>query len=259
MAWIEVHDNLPDHPKVIDLADLLNMDKDAVVGKLIRLWTWALNSREDGYLRAQDATTVADVMRVKLKPAALIVALVEVGFLDPADGGYRIHDWDEHVSRLMELRERRRSQARERKQRQRAKERDGHADVTRDTEHQNPACHAATVPKPNQEDEDDTISSPWSAGAREDIHRLSTFEVEKAFREKVGRAPSPAESEFLLGVPESSELVLEAIRRAAVNGAQSVTAYAGTALAQWARAGIGTVEQLEAWEAEWRDPFAALE
>ena len=45
MAWIELHDNLPDHQKTIDLANELRIDKDTVVGKLVRLWTWALNEQ----------------------------------------------------------------------------------------------------------------------------------------------------------------------------------------------------------------------
>jgi len=48
MSWIEIHDNLPDHPKVGEVAEALKMDNDAVVGKLVRLWTWAINNREDG-------------------------------------------------------------------------------------------------------------------------------------------------------------------------------------------------------------------
>ena len=86
MAWIELPDTLPDHPKVIDLAELLRLDKDAVVGKLVRLWTWALGSREDGRLRSRDMQTLADVMRWKGKAQRLVDALVEVRLRDPRLG-----------------------------------------------------------------------------------------------------------------------------------------------------------------------------
>lgn len=105
MAWIELHDTLPDHPKVIDLAELLRLDKDAVVGKLVRLWTWALGSREDGRLRRRDLQTLADVMRWKGKAQRLADALVEVRLLDPAEDGWVIHDWDEHVGIYLERKE----------------------------------------------------------------------------------------------------------------------------------------------------------
>lgn len=259
MAWIELHDNLPDHPKVIDLAEALNLDKDAVVGKLIRLWVWALNSREDGFLRTKDESTIADIMRYRGKPKTLIKALVEVRFLDPADGGYMIHGWDDHVSRLMEMRERRRAQARSRKQKQRAKERDGHAVVTRDTDDVNMQCHAATVPKPYLDDDDDTYNSLSSVRAREDIHRLSTDCLAESYRSYVGKDPTPAEADALADFARfnPAELVGEAVHRAATHGCKSVVAYVGRELAQWSAAGVETIEQLEEWEAEWRDPFAA--
>ena len=34
MAWIELHDNLPDHNKVLDVSEALKRDKDLVVGKI---------------------------------------------------------------------------------------------------------------------------------------------------------------------------------------------------------------------------------
>lgn len=258
MAWIELHDTLPDHTKVLDLSAALKMDKDAVVGKLIRLWVWALNNREDGLIRARDVPTVGDVMRIKGKAEKVIAAMVKVRLLDPVEGGYMIHGWDEHVHRLMETRERNRAQARERKRRQRANEKSSHVDVTRDVRDTNPACHAATVPKPYQEDDEDTNNSLSSARAQEVIHRFSTLEAEKAYRDNVGRAPTPAELEFLSNLSDPPELIVEAIKRAAFNGSRSVCAYVGQELAQWCSAGLNTVEQLEEWEAEWRDPFERL-
>lgn len=259
MAWIELHDNLPDHPKVIDLAEALNLDKDAIVGKLIRLWVWALNSREDGFLRTKDEPTIADIMRFRGKPKTLVKALLEARFLDPADGGYMIHGWDDHVSRLMELRERRRAQARTRKQKQRAKERDSHGDVTRDTECAYAQCHAATVPKPYLDDDDDSNNSLSSARTREDIHMLSTDDLAKIYRSCVGKEPTPAETDALAGFVQfnPAELVGEAVRRAALYGCKSVIAYVGRELAQWNAAGVETIEQLEECEAEWQDLFTA--
>ena len=121
MAWMELHDTLPDHPKVICAAAALGMDKDTFVGKLVRLWVWALNHRESGRLLEGELETVAEVMRCQERPAALVAALVEVGLLDRVKGGYVIHDWEQYVSMLMAKREERRSQTRQRVQRYREK------------------------------------------------------------------------------------------------------------------------------------------
>lgn len=160
MAWIELHDTLPDHDKVLQVADELKIDKDLVVGKLVRLWTWAINNREDGRFKSRDADTIAEVMRYKGKAQRLLAALINARLIDEVDGGYVIHDWDERVGMLMSKREASRTQARERKRRQRDRERElatvvtskkeeSHASVTRDITGTSHASHAVTVPKPN--------------------------------------------------------------------------------------------------------------
>lgn len=170
MAWIEAHDTLPDHPKVLRAAKMLRLDSDALVGKLLRLWTWALSNREDGILSDLDAGVLHRIMNYGGKADKLLAALTEVRLLDALpDGRYAIHDWDEHVAMLMEQRDRKRTQARERQRRRRAagaapeaREEDApcHAPVTRDTSvtqppsvtrdvtHDVTPCHAVTVPYP---------------------------------------------------------------------------------------------------------------
>lgn len=153
MAWIELHDNLPDHEKVIEVAATLKMDKDMVVGKLVRLWTWAVNNREDGLLRDHDISTVAEKMRFRGKPQHLIDALANARLLDPVDGGYMIHDWDERVGMLMAKREDARAQSRQRTARYRARQKGedvtaGNALQERDVTDEVTPCNAVTVPKP---------------------------------------------------------------------------------------------------------------
>lgn len=163
MAWIELHDTLPDHPKTLATSSALRIDKDLLIGKLCRLWTWCLSNRENGFIADNEIDTVAEIMRWSKKSKALFDALCvvpvgfEYGFLEVVDGGYLIHDWDERIEMLRDKREERRQQARLRKQRQRDKvrdkerdchdgevddERDCHADVTRDKRD----SHAVTVP-----------------------------------------------------------------------------------------------------------------
>jgi hypothetical protein len=46
--WIKVETTLPDKPEVLAIAGLLEIDPDAVVGKLIRIWSWADQHTVDG-------------------------------------------------------------------------------------------------------------------------------------------------------------------------------------------------------------------
>ena len=42
MAWIESHQDLADHPKMIRCALELGIEEAAMIGYLHRLWWWAL-------------------------------------------------------------------------------------------------------------------------------------------------------------------------------------------------------------------------
>lgn len=120
MAWIEAHDTLPDHPKTIAASTALKIDKDALVGKLWRFWTWALTNRASGFIPSIDMGTVAERMRWTKKPSSLFEGLCAVpdgyehGFLFPVEGGYMIHDWDVYTNRYM-AQENARKKDRERK------------------------------------------------------------------------------------------------------------------------------------------------
>jgi len=46
--WMKVECALPDKPEVWQIAEALNMDPDAVVGKLIRVWRWFDQQTHDG-------------------------------------------------------------------------------------------------------------------------------------------------------------------------------------------------------------------
>jgi hypothetical protein len=46
--WIKVEVNLPDKPEVWQIAGILGIDSDAVVGKLIRIWRWFDQHTENG-------------------------------------------------------------------------------------------------------------------------------------------------------------------------------------------------------------------
>lgn len=97
--WIESYATLPDHPKTVASAQILKIDRDALVGKLMRLWHWALQRHRDGFIPASERDFVAEIMRWPKKPATLFEALCAVpyghekGFLYEVENGYLINDW----------------------------------------------------------------------------------------------------------------------------------------------------------------------
>ena len=46
--WIKVQKDTPDKPEVLAIAARMNMDPDAVVGKLVRIWSWFDTHTTDG-------------------------------------------------------------------------------------------------------------------------------------------------------------------------------------------------------------------
>ena len=240
MAWIELHDTLPDHDKVILVADLLKMDKDMVVGKLVRLWTWALNNREDGTFRKRDAETIAEIMRYKGKPQRLVDAMVESHLLDVVEEVYVIHGWDERVGMLRAKRETQRAQAKQRAKRFRDAKKgvvtdDNNANVTRYASVMETQNNADTVPKPYLIEEDEEDSIKQEARAREE------------FKQQIGREPTGAEASALSGCAcvYDADLVLRALEQAGYYAAAAPMPYVNKTLDGWSSKGIRTVDQLD--------------
>jgi hypothetical protein len=102
LAWIELHDTLGSHRKTYALADALDIPQYAAVGILGLLWTWALNSAQDGDLSKFPPHAIARAAFWQKKPELLTEALIECGWLD-AD--MRLHDWETYAGRLIDKRE----------------------------------------------------------------------------------------------------------------------------------------------------------
>lgn len=48
--WIKFETTTPDKPEIFAIAEQLQLDPDAVVGKLMRVWIWADSQTEDGHI-----------------------------------------------------------------------------------------------------------------------------------------------------------------------------------------------------------------
>lgn len=116
-AWIKVYHDLSDHPKTYALADALGMRQYSAVGIVVSLWIWALIHAPDGDLTRFPDSAIARACHWDKKPADLVAALAESGFLD----GRRLHDWDEYAGAIIEAEQTRREKTRKRVEAHRAK------------------------------------------------------------------------------------------------------------------------------------------
>ncbi len=101
MAWIEVHQSLVDHRKVVNASAALGRGTSPVllVGHLVTLWSWALDNAEDG--GPLTASEVAHGARWTRDAQAFTDALVSARLLDHIDGAYWLHDWADYAGRLV--------------------------------------------------------------------------------------------------------------------------------------------------------------
>jgi hypothetical protein len=75
--WIKFETTTPDKQEVHDIAATLNLDPDAVVGKLMRVWRWF-----DGHTKNGDASvTVSALLNREVGVEGFIDAMVNVGWI----------------------------------------------------------------------------------------------------------------------------------------------------------------------------------
>lgn len=120
MAWIESHQHLEKNGKVLELSNMLGINKYQAIGHLHALWWWALDNAEDGDLKRFSNATVTQacgwenyikdeigLSRVneitnRDKGDCFVDALISCGFIDKRDGGLFIHNWDIYTHRYFE-------------------------------------------------------------------------------------------------------------------------------------------------------------
>ncbi|MAS93951.1 MAG: hypothetical protein CMO55_12220 [Verrucomicrobiales bacterium] len=90
--WIKIEHSTPDKPEVDHLANILRIEHDAVVGKLLRLWIWADQQTVDG-----ESLLITDsfVDRLTFCPG-FATALRRVGWLKGRDGRLSLPHFDRH-------------------------------------------------------------------------------------------------------------------------------------------------------------------
>lgn len=119
MAWIELHQALPQHRKLLALRDALRLRTPAALGHMCLLWLWALDNAPDGDLvrPCRRGSWQRSASSTRAGAGELAAALRTSGFVD-ADG--RLHDWGDYTGRLIDQRAANRERQRRRRARLRA-------------------------------------------------------------------------------------------------------------------------------------------
>lgn len=101
MAWIESHQSLPNHPKLLHLCALTGWEKDLAVGRLHLHWYWCLDYALDGNLTKFNDSQIALGMGVAMPDSKRsVAAMVEACWLD-RQPYLRVHGWWDYVGRFL--------------------------------------------------------------------------------------------------------------------------------------------------------------
>ncbi|MGF6968148.1 hypothetical protein OKW43_005176 [Paraburkholderia sp. WC7.3g] len=93
MNWLKIEANTPDKPEVWAIAAMLSMDRDAVFGKLFRVWRWFDEHTENGNARSVTKTLVDDTAGV----TGFADAMISVRWLTIDDDGISMPHFDWHT------------------------------------------------------------------------------------------------------------------------------------------------------------------
>ena len=92
MTWIKVETCIHEKPEVFAIAEILDCDRDTVVGKLLRVWSWA-----DAHTYATNATSVSTkLVDAVAQRDGFAIAMQKVGWLAQNEDGFSFPNFDRH-------------------------------------------------------------------------------------------------------------------------------------------------------------------
>ena len=104
MAWIESHQTLDNHPKLIQACAGLKIGRPQMIGHLHLLWHWCLDYAIDGDLSKYTPQQIAKVCDWDHDPDTFVMVLTDANFLDRAQEAYKVHDWLDFCGDLVKKR-----------------------------------------------------------------------------------------------------------------------------------------------------------
>lgn len=109
MAWIELHQTLPQNKKTLRLKSILKISQAEAIGHLCMLWLWSVDNAPDGNLSEFYSEEIASISGWDKDPDEFLNALINSGFVDD---NKTLHDWYDYAGRLIEKREANRTRMR---------------------------------------------------------------------------------------------------------------------------------------------------
>jgi len=256
VAWIESNQEVGRHPKTKKLAKLLDISVVTAVGHLHYLWWWALDYAEEGTIGKFDESDIAEAVMWAGNHHSFVEALVQAGFVDRTESDLLIHDWFEYAGRLLVQKQMKREKTNERVKRFR----DNKSEKTCNADEK--TCNAPTVPtKPTKL----TVPDPTVPKLniiniiipREGEHTIGTEAVDWA-QKNWGRVIPKGEADAIValceefsasGSEDPDTVVIEGLKYCLDADVRNVSYLRGI-LTDWREAGILSVDQVKAHEAE---------
>ncbi len=90
--WIKIETSTPDKPEICTIATSLRMDPDTVVGKLVRLWSWA----ELNHVDANDLGVTIGFLDKLVGRKGFATAMMQAGWLTEAGSKLSLPHFDRH-------------------------------------------------------------------------------------------------------------------------------------------------------------------
>ncbi len=98
--WIKIEHVTPDKPEIHQIAEILGIDSDAVVGKLMRFWIWADQQAINGNAIPVTKNVIDRITYV----TGFADALLKVDWLQARSGSLAIPHFDRHNGQTSKLR-----------------------------------------------------------------------------------------------------------------------------------------------------------
>src|SRR5690349_23124357 len=98
--YVELHDGVRDHPKILKLARDLGVPNVVALGHMCSLWTWALRMAPDGDLGSFDVEDIEIGAQWAGAPGMFVSSAISRKLLDKTEFGFVVHDWSERAGSL---------------------------------------------------------------------------------------------------------------------------------------------------------------
>lgn len=233
MAWIELHQQLPSHPKTRRLTRALGLavpqDIPQTVGHLCMFWLWCVDYAVDGSLERMSAQDIADAAGWMGDPDLFMDAMRQAEFIDTDENGADfVHDWDDYIGRLLAFREKERKRNADKQRR--------HRERVKQQKHDDSGTNQISDEVPFDSDFESAIDEGW-------------LRVVKFYENNIGLVPTGTAGETLVSYYDDlgADVVCKAIE--VTNRAQpdKPWRYLQSVLNKWVGLRIDTPEKADAY------------